>query len=78
MKKIIFIFTIILFANNIYSANIEKQYKKLIEKLDVAEEVKNVKSNKPSAFWKAVINNNASYAKFLKDIRRIKVQKKRL
>lgn len=72
MKKVIFIFTIILFANNIYSANIEKQYKKLIEKLDVAEEVKNVKSNKPSAFWEAVINNNASYAKFLKDIKKNK------
>lgn len=72
MKKIIvtiiFIFSIIL----VNAANVEKQYKKLIESFDIANEAKALDSINPTSFWNKMIDNNELCIKFLKDIQKNK------
>lgn len=64
----IFIFSIIL----VNAANVEKQYKKLIESFDISNEAKILDSINPTAFWNAMIDNNELCIKFLKDLQKNK------
>ena len=50
------------------ASNQEKEYKKLISKLDVADEVKNVEFYNSYEFWRTTIDNDEVFKKFLKDI----------
>lgn len=72
MKKSL-AFILIIFSTIIaYSANVEKQYKKLIENFDVADEAKSVTPVNNAAFWIATLDNNELCAKFIKDIKKNK------
>lgn len=70
-QHLIFLFTIC-FSLASFAANVEKEYKKLISKLDVAEEARAVSPNSPLLFWQATLNNNEVFAKFVKDIQKNK------
>lgn len=51
-----------------FGANIEKQYKKLIETYDVPEESKNLEEYNPTLFWNLMIEGNELLTKFLVDM----------
>ena len=70
MKRLHFLIFCILCFFTVSAVNPEKEYKKLISKLDVAEEAKSLKDSHPSEFWKAAINNNEVFSKFKKDIKK--------
>lgn len=72
MKKKIILFICIFFSLSVFSANIEKEYKKLISKLDVAEEARAVLPNSPFLFWQTALDNNEVFIKFVKDIQKNK------
>ena len=55
-----------------YAANVEKQYKKLIENFDVADEAKAIDSVNVTAFWSALLDNNELCTKFVKDMEKNK------
>lgn len=65
MKKSLVLLLLIFSTIVAYSANVEKQYKKLIENFDVADEAKSVTPVNPSAFWVAALDNNELCAKFI-------------
>lgn len=71
MKK-----TILLLVNFciIFSAyaNPEKEYKKIIEQYDIADEAKAVPRNSPAEFLETALDNNKLLAKFIKDIQKNK------
>lgn len=72
MKQRILIFICIACSLSAFSANIEKEYKKLISKLDVAEEARLVSPNSPFSFWQTALDNNEVFVKFVKDIQKNK------
>ena len=49
------------------SADAGKQYKRYIEKYDVADEAKSVSSSSPTDFWRAMLDNNELFFKFARD-----------
>lgn len=51
-----------------FAQNFDKEYTKLISKLDIADTTRSLVSKDPSDFWKSAINNNESLLKFLIDI----------
>ena len=53
-----------------YAADVDKTYRKLIEKYDVADEAKIVDANAPVAFWNATIKNNELLRKFNKNMKK--------
>lgn len=54
------------------AANVEKQYKKLIENFDVSDEAKAVTPVNTTAFWIALLDNNELCSKFVKDLEKNK------
>lgn len=72
MKKALLFFLLLFSTVFAYSENVEKQYKKIIENYDVADEAKSVAPVNPSAFWAAALNNNELCAKFIKDLQKNK------
>ena len=72
MKKTIVLIFLVLSTFLAYSANVEKQYKKLIENFDVADEAKSVTPVNTAAFWSAALDNNELCAKFIKDLQKNK------
>ena len=72
MKKYIILIFAMCFSLSSFSANVEKEYKKLISKLDVSEEARAVSSNNPFLFWQTALDNNEVLAKFIKDIQKNK------
>lgn len=67
MNKILSILIFAFIPLVAFSANSEKEYKKLLGKYDVADEAKAVQKNSPAAFWKAVLDNNEYFRKFVID-----------
>lgn len=55
-----------------FAQNFDKEYTKLISKLDIADTTRSLVSKDPSDFWKSAINNNESLLKFLIDIHKNK------
>ncbi|MBD5504758.1 MAG: M48 family metalloprotease [Lachnospiraceae bacterium] len=55
-----------------HSANTEKQYKKLIENFDVADEAKSVAPKNVEKFWVEAIGNNELCLKFIQDMKKNK------
>lgn len=72
MKKILLIFSMIFISFAAVAANVEKQYKKIIENYDVADEAKAIDTVNVTAFWSALLDNNELCAKFLKDLKKNK------
>lgn len=72
MKNTIVLIFLVLSTFLAYSANVEKQYKKLIENFDVADEAKSVTPVNTAAFWSAALDNNELCAKFIKDLQKNK------
>ena len=72
MKKYIIFFLLLFSSFASFAANVEKQYKKIIENFDVADEAKAIDSISPTAFWYAVLDNNELLAKFVKVIQKNK------
>ena len=72
MKKSLVLIFLVFSSLIAYSGNVEKQYKKLIENYDVADEAKSVTPINTSAFWVAALDNNELCAKFIKDIQKNK------
>lgn len=67
MKKLILLLCFFLsFA--VYAANPEKDFKKYINKYDVADEAKTLTDNTPSQFWITALDHNESLVKFAKDM----------
>lgn len=64
---ILFLILSSLFA---YSANIEKQYKKYVEKYDVADEAKSIQPANATEFWATTISKNELCNLFIKDIQK--------
>ncbi len=55
-----------------YGENTEKQYKKLIEKYDIDQAVKEIDSDNAANFWNVMIQNNELRTKFIEDIEKNK------
>lgn len=53
-----------------YAADMNKTYKKLVERYDVADEVKIVDAKAPVAFWNATLKNNELLRKFNKNMKK--------
>lgn len=71
MKKISFLVLLLFCTTFVAQAkNIEKEYKKLIEKYDVADEAKSIDSINTTSFWHAALDNNELCAKFIKDLQK--------
>lgn len=68
MNKFIYFTIFILMPFSVFSSNPDKEYKKLIEKYDVANEAKTIPLNSPAEFWSAAVGNNELYLKFVNDI----------
>lgn len=73
MKKNLLLIIAILAAVVANAANVEKRYRKIIEKYDIADEAKAVPDTCSVAdFWNAVISNNELFLRFCADIRKNK------
>lgn len=72
MKKTFVLLILLLSTITSFAVKTDKQYKKIIETYDVADEAKAIDSINPSAFWKAVIENNELYTKFVNDMKKNK------
>lgn len=70
MKTYLIIIFALIFAPMTFGANVEKQYKKLIETYDVSDETKNLEENKPAKFWNLMIEGNQLLNKFLADMKK--------
>ena len=55
MKRASLFLLIIISSLNIFAAINQKQYKKLIEAYDVADEVKGIETNSPAEFWSVML-----------------------
>lgn len=71
MKKSLFLF-VLMFSMVAQAVNVEKQYKKLIENYDIADEAKSVDPFDAKAFWNAAISNNEQLTRFAFDIKKNK------
>lgn len=55
-----------------FAGSSDKEYKKILEKHDVPIEAKGYDEDNPSAYWKALLNNNDQLYKFSKDMGKMK------
>lgn len=73
LSETLILLTCFLFSSvSAYADKTEKQYKKLIEKYDVADIVKSVENNHPVEFWINTILNNEALVQFSHDIQKTK------
>lgn len=72
MKKAALFLIILISALDINAANIQKQFKNLIENYDVSDEAKSVEKNSPAVFWSVMKNTNELYTRFTKDLKKNK------
>ena len=72
MKKSLALIFLVFSTVIAYSANVEKQYKKLIENYDIADEAKSVTPVNTAAFWGTALDNNELCNKFIKDLQKNK------
>ena len=72
MKRASLFLIILIFALDINAANIQKQFKNLIENYDVSDEAKSVEKNSPAVFWSVMKNTNELYTRFIKDLKKNK------
>lgn len=70
MKKLHVVLLLIFCVFASHAGSFDKEYKKLIEKYDVADSAKLVTTNNPVIFWNAVIDGNESLLKFGIDIKK--------
>ncbi len=68
MKTIKLLMIMLMVAFHANAGNVEKQYKKLIEKYDVDRSAKNANPDQPSDFWTLALNGNHKLEKFKWDI----------
>lgn len=71
MKKTILILVNVCIIFSAY-ASTEKEYKKIIEQYDIADDAKAVSRNSPTEFWETALDNNKLLAKFIKNIQKKK------
>ena len=69
MKRILLLLICLIFAISSF-ANNEKDFKKYIEKFDVADEAKSTQLNSPYLFLRNVLDNNEQLFKFEKDLQK--------
>jgi hypothetical protein len=72
MKHFLLIIIAMLVPFGALAANTEKDYKKLVEKHDVADEAKQVENNHSVEFWKATLDNNEVLAQLAIDLKKDK------
>ena len=72
MKQLHFVLLFILCVFVVQAGSFDKEYKKLIEKYDVADSAKSVIPNNPVIFWNAVLDGNESLLKFGIDMKKNK------
>ncbi len=65
--SIVFCLLCAIFAN---SADLDKEFKKLIEKYDISDSAKVVEKNNPEKFWQSVLFYNEPVIKFIRDIKK--------
>lgn len=70
MKKYLLLILYIAGSLSAMSADAGKQYKRYIEKYDVADEAKSVSSSSPTDFWRAMLDNNELFFKFARDLKK--------
>lgn len=70
MKKALLLILSFLFVLTSQAGSFDKEYKKLIEKFDVADSAKSVSPNSPVAFWNAVLDGNESLIRFGIDMKK--------
>lgn len=70
MKKRIFLIIAIVTAFVANAADAEKEYRKIIEKYDIAYQAKAVRDSSSAVFWGAVLDNNELLLKFQRDMRK--------
>lgn len=68
MNRILCFFILIIVPLSVFSADIEKEYKKLIGKYDVAGEAKAIRKISPYEFWNTALENDERLLKFHKDM----------
>lgn len=68
MNRILCFFILIIVPLSVFSADIEKEYEKLIGKYDVAAEAKAIQKNSPYEFWNTALENDERLLKFHKDM----------
>lgn len=67
MKKVTFLLLLFLMVLPMY-ASPEKQYKAIVKKNDVPQQVRQIPGTNPYDFWLGLLNNDRSYIKFTQDI----------
>ncbi len=72
MKRLIFTICISFSLLACYGNNLEKQYRKLIEKYDIDQAVKEIDRDNASIFWDIMLKNNELRKKFIEDIEKNK------
>lgn len=70
MKKILFLILSCLIVFSAEAGSFDKEYKKLVEKYDVADSAKLVAQNHPSIFWNAVLEGNEALLNFNNDLKK--------
>lgn len=70
MKRIGSILICLLSTIIVWSTDLDKEFKKLIEKYDVSDSAKIVPKNNPVKFWQATLYYNEPIIKFLSDIKK--------
>ena len=72
MKRSVFTICILFSIFACYGKNMEKQYRKLIEKYDIDQAVKVIDRDNASTFWDLMLKNNELRIKFIEDIEKNK------
>ena len=72
MKRSIFAICILFSIFACYGKDMEKQYRKLIEKYDIDQAVKVIDRDNASTFWDIMLKNNELRFKFIEDIEKNK------
>lgn len=78
MKRISSVIFFLLFTIVAFSADINKEFNKMIAKYDVSDSAKVVPQNNPKRFWEAMLYHNEACIKFLRDIKKIEVRREKL
>lgn len=72
MKRLVFSFCLIFSIFTCYGVNLEKRYRKFIEKYDIDQAVKTIERGNASSFWDIMLKNNELRIKFLEDMEKNK------
>ena len=70
MKKFVLVFTSLFVYSLCLAADLDYDYKNLIGKLDVADEVKTIEKNSPNLFWGKMVDYNESFKQFIIDMKK--------